>query len=200
MTLDPPPSREYLAAMPPPEKKKSHLLLYVGTLIVIALIICVAWYFLALTNQPPISWPPPRTVGFSALTGSGTLGNGPVAYPWALAVCLRYSPCNTYNFSMTPETGLTTNYFGVEILTQSGVTVLGWKAVLWSAGGGDIPLATFVPGNNSWTCLTSACPVGGSQDFGLLIIAPQGLTLTNSGDTLAAYGLGGTYVGGETIF
>jgi len=132
------------------------------------------------------------------LTKTGTVGSA-VAYPWALSSCLTASPCNAINFSVRASSaGLATNDFGLKIVTQNGNVVTGWKAIIWNAANGNVPMATFSSGNISWSCLTTTCPVGNLPSTGLLIITPQGLALVGTGDTLQTYGLGSISISGQT--
>jgi hypothetical protein len=187
------------------DRKWKHQMVLIIVIVIVVVIAIAAFAFLVLisvSTPGPTGTTAPKTLSMSS-TGSGTLGT-PSPYSWALTSCVTATPCNTYNYTVSASSGLTTDQFGIKLMTTSGTLVPdNWIAVIWSFNGTQ-PEALWNSStsiNTGWTCLSGlTCPVNALQDAGLLVITPHGMDLAGTGDTLAVYGLGSTSVSGEVTF
>jgi len=183
--------------------KKRGVSPIIATILLVAItVVLAAVLYVLVSGYMTGSSSAPKTYSMSQ-TGSGTLATT-AAYSWALATCVNASPCNTYNFSVSASSGLTTANFGIKILgTNGGVIGNNWEAIIWSVGGSQ-PEAQWnstTGSSTGWVCLSGlTCPVGGLQDTGLLIITHPAQKLAGTGDTLSVYGLGSASVSGQAVF
>jgi hypothetical protein len=217
MTLDPPPTREYLAAMPPNERKSSHLkaiVLVVILIMVIATLWVILSYVLVSCYGCGIG-PRPLSIGMAGGT------------PTTMACGTTANALYKESVSVTSTSGvITTNTLGLKVVPTAGgpnvanvappssgsacPTTGGFYVALSDSGGTTIACLTGVvvggspvwsaPSGNSATCpstnpitAVSSITINGGQT---LVVYIYGEGNPVGAFSMQAYGLGGATVSG----
>jgi hypothetical protein len=164
--------------------------------VAIVLVVVLSMFFLyaSFSNIPP---PPPSvpnwTIGFTKTGSSSMSSRVPVA--WGLSIPFPCNDCGVLNFSLNTSVGLTTEHFGLKVLTNAGNPIAtSWIAILWSYNG-TAPLAgySYDPGTWSWVAASGYfLPLGGLQGCHLMLISTT--SISGQGNTLEAFGTNGMAV------